>query len=106
MASTAPAASARSRIWSQSPPWPTSTATAMTSTPSSSPSHRTATDVSSPPLYARTTRFAIALPFLSLQPCEGCESLGHRGTAGLLGRDDEDRVVPRDRAHHVGQRGP
>ena len=49
-ASTAPAAFARAAMASQSPPWPTSAATAMTSTPSSSISHRTATDVSNPPL--------------------------------------------------------
>ena len=58
-ASTAPAASARSRIVSQSSsaPWPTSTASATTSAPHSSPIHRTATEVSRPPEYARTTRF-------------------------------------------------
>ena len=55
VASTAPAASARLRMASQSSPpdsaaWPTSTATATTSTPWFSISHRTATEVSSPPL--------------------------------------------------------
>ena len=55
VASTAPAARARLRMASQSSPpdsaaWPTSTATAMTSTPWFSISQRTATEVSSPPL--------------------------------------------------------
>ncbi len=55
MASTAPAARARWRMASQSSPpdseaWPTSTATATTSTPLFSISQRTATEVSSPPL--------------------------------------------------------
>ncbi len=55
IASTAPAASARSRIRSQrsdpaSASWPTSTATAITSTPCCSINHRTATEVSRPPL--------------------------------------------------------
>ena len=49
-ASTAPAARARSLIVSQSPPWPTSAAMAMTSTFSSSVIQRTATEVSRPPL--------------------------------------------------------
>ena len=48
--STAPAARARLRTASKSPPWPTSAATAMTSAPVSWPSHRTATEVSRPPL--------------------------------------------------------
>ena len=55
MASTAPAARARVRMASQSSPpdsaaWPTSTATAITSTPLFSINHRIATEVSSPPL--------------------------------------------------------
>ena len=46
----APAAKARSLRPSQSPPWPTSQATVMTSTPISSIIQRTATEVSRPPL--------------------------------------------------------
>ena len=47
---TTPTASARSLITSKSPPWPTSTATAITSVPCSSCIHFTATEVSRPPL--------------------------------------------------------
>src|SRR5580658_2395841 len=55
-ASTAPQASARSLTVSRSsPPWPTSTASAMTSAPVSSAIQPIATDVSSPPEYASTT---------------------------------------------------
>jgi hypothetical protein len=62
-ASMAPAASARARIASQyasSAPgtWPTSTASATTCAPHSSWIQRTATEVSSPPEYASTTRCA------------------------------------------------
>src|SRR5205823_12964932 len=89
-ASTAPAARARSRMASQSPPCPTSAASAITSTPNSSPSQRTATDVSSPPLYASTTLFVISAPS---QPCQFAQLAGHLGPADALGRHDEDRVV-------------
>jgi hypothetical protein len=51
IASTAPAPMARERTSSQSSlSWPTSTQSAMTSTPISSIIQRTATDVSRPPL--------------------------------------------------------
>ncbi len=115
LASTAPAANARWRIASKSPPWPTSTASAITSAPHSSPIHFTATEVSSPPEYASTTRFAIARRFLplplgyfvttrqlSLQAREGGEVGGDLGAADLLGADQDDRVVARHRAEHVG----
>src|SRR5438270_12288155 len=105
-ASTAPAASARLRMLSKSPPWPTSTARAMTSQPHSSPIHRTATDVSSPPEYARTTRAPTTTPLLRFEP-------GHPGQAGghllapIGGRaDDQDGVVAGDGAEDVRQAGP
>src|SRR2546423_12804928 len=105
-ASTAPAASARLRMVSKSPPWPTSTARAMTSQPHSSPIHRTATDVSSPPEYARTTRAPTTTPLLRFEP-------GHPGQAGghplapLGGRaDDQGGVVPRHRAEGLGPARP
>src|SRR4051812_5580857 len=64
-ASIAPATSARWRMASQYAAsacgsWPTSTARATTSAPHSSWIHLTATEVSSPPEYASTTRFAIS----------------------------------------------
>src|SRR5438445_13851556 len=85
-ASTAPAASARLRMVSKSPPWPTSTARAMTSHPHSSPIHRTATDVSSPPEYARTTRAPTAAPLL-------CSSLLLRFEPGQPGQADRDPLA-------------
>src|SRR5580658_10173097 len=55
-ASAAPQASARLRIVSRSsPPWPTSTATAITSAPARSAIQPIATEVSSPPEEASTT---------------------------------------------------
>src|SRR3954451_643016 len=107
IASTAPAARARSRIDSKSPPCPTSAARAITSTPSSSTIHRTATDVSNPPLYASTTRLAITHnPFLGLDsmlpasmhgarrprslPCQRQQPLRDARAACPLGGDDQD----------------
>src|SRR2546429_4836504 len=97
-ASTAPAASARLRMLSKSPPWPTSTARAMTSQPHSSPIHRTATDVSSPPEYARTTRAPTAAPLLRFEPGEA----GQAGGAPLgppRGANDPGGVGARARGH-------
>src|SRR3954452_20200012 len=51
----------------------------MTSTPSSSTIHRTATDVSSPPLYASTTRFAISHnPFVGSHIARSAPSMALR----------------------------
>src|SRR3954463_780077 len=109
MASTAPAASARCLMDSKSPPWPSSAASAITSTPSSSTIQRTATLVSSPPLYARTTRFATRKSlslFWGLQTREGRQPLGHLGPTHALGADDQHRIVTGDSADDVIQPGP
>src|ERR1700730_10182235 len=61
-ASAAPQASARSRMAVRSsPPWPTSTATAMTSASACSAIQPMATEVSRPPEYASTTRCVMGL---------------------------------------------
>src|SRR6266481_4795056 len=105
-ASTAPAARARLRMVSKSPPWPTSTARAMTSQPHSSPIHRTATDVSSPPEYARTTRAPTLAPLLRFEPGEAGQA-GRHLLAPVRGRaDDQDGVVAGHGAEDVGQAGP
>src|SRR5689334_294337 len=102
--SIAPAATARSRMMCSSPSvsWPTSTAQATTSTPHSSRIQRTATDVSRPPEYARTTRFATTSP---LQPCEFGEAARERRASDGFLAHDEQRVVARDETEHVGKRG-
>ncbi len=62
--SSAPQARARFLITSMSsPPWPTSAATAMTSFPVSSLIQPMATEVSSPPEYAKTTFSLTFSPF-------------------------------------------
>jgi len=62
MDSTAPQSSARWRTDSKSsPPWPRSRDTATTSPPVISARYGMATEVSSPPEYARTTRFVMTV---------------------------------------------
>src|SRR3954451_14181832 len=115
-ASTAPAASARARISSHgsSACWPTSTASATTSAPHSSWIHFTATDVSSPPEYASTTRFAItsaspddsqALPELDSQTRQRGKLGGDGSAAGGFGAHDQDGVVTGNGAQDVGEPG-
>src|ERR1017187_6681000 len=66
-ASAAPQASARPRIAPRSsPPWPTSTATAMTSAPVCSAIQPIATEVSRPPENASTTRCVMVYPSASV----------------------------------------
>src|ERR1017187_1002255 len=66
-ASAAPQASARSRMAPRSsPPWPTSTATAMTSAPVCSAIQPIATEVSRPPENASTTRCVMVYPCASI----------------------------------------
>src|SRR4051795_2204021 len=103
----APAANARAVMSSHgsSACWPTSTASATTSAPHSSWIHFTATDVSSPPEYASTTRFAIVRFFLSLETSQAGELAGHFGTAGGFGAHQDDRVVARHRAQDIGESG-
>src|SRR3954451_24723044 len=105
--STAPAAAARSRITSSSPGFscPTSTAHAMTSTPHSSRIHRTATEVSSPPEYASTTRLAtmtspsfLLLGDLRSESGEAGELGGDDRPADEFIADDQHGVVAGDRA--------
>src|SRR3954453_10833239 len=108
MHSTAPAAAARSRNVASSmvpPSWPTLTARAITSTPMLSIIQRTATEVSSPPLYASTTRFATLSSFGSSEVREGGELLGDLRATDALGRDHEERVVAGDGAEDLRQRG-
>src|SRR3954447_26377228 len=87
------------------PSWPTLTARAITSTPMLSIIHRTATEVSSPPLYASTTRFATISPLGSSEVCEGGELLGDLRATDALGGDDEERVVTGDGAEDVTEAG-
>src|SRR6478736_3198261 len=126
-ASIAPAARARARISSHgsSACWPTSTARATTSAPHSSWIHFTATDVSSPPEYASTTRLVISSHLLDClarcgpgypdrghslgcfaessfsQSRQGGEVGGYRATAGRRRTHQDDRVVARHRAEDV-----
>src|SRR5690606_13465777 len=121
-ASTAPQARARWRMTSMSsPPWPQSMATAMTSAPVSSAIQPIATEVSSPPEYASTTRSVMDVspsatermrrhpgrwscdrPRLDAPVGEpqqrGCEFFPALGVAG----DDQDGVVSRDGAQDGG----
>src|SRR3954468_6786237 len=114
-ASIAPAASARSRIASQyaasaSGTWPTSTAIATTSAPHSSWIHRTATDVSSPPEYASTTRLAFTgcttarLSFV-LQAGQLGQATRDLAPTDALGAHHDERVVTGDVPEHVGEAG-
>src|SRR3954462_7629949 len=108
MHSTAPAASARVRMVPSSidpPSWPTLTASAITSTPRLSIIHRTATEVSRPPLYARTTRLAITAPVRSSESGERAQLAGDLGTGRLLRDDHEDGVITRDGAQDRRQAG-
>src|SRR3954469_11632401 len=92
----APARRPRSAICAKSSCWPTSTATACTSKPRST-SHRIVTDVSRPPLYARTAFSTI----VRLHDVDEC-CVDRRG-ADAFAADDQDRVVAGDRARDVGQ---
>src|ERR1039457_6169995 len=96
---------------SKSPPWPTSAARGITSTPISSIIQRTATEVSRPPLYASTTRFATSLSASarlkeSSKPGQGGQPLRHFGAACILGGHHQDRVVTGHGSDDVGQSGP
>src|SRR4029079_14705602 len=92
----APARRPRSAICAKSSCWPTSTATACTSKPRSA-SHRIVTDVSSPPLYARTAFSTI----VRLHDVGQGVLDGRR--ADPLAADDQDRVVAGDRARDLGE---
>src|SRR6476469_3414157 len=72
----------------------------MTSAPYFSASHAIATEVSSPPEYARTIRFLTAL---SLHPL--FELLRDHLRLAIAAADDEDRVLAADRADDVGKTG-
>src|SRR5690242_12258101 len=95
----------------------------MTSAPVRSARYGMATDVSSPPEWARMTRsLMLLLPFCLRTPRNGSRALVRvpRGPAGELGRelcarggrggrlpgDDDDGVVAGDGADHLGQAGP
>src|SRR4051794_16037613 len=92
----APARRPRSTICAKSSRWPTSTATACTSNPRSA-SQRIVTDVSSPPLYARTARSTI------VRLHDVGQGVVDRGRADALASDDQDRVVTGDGARDVGE---
>src|SRR3954469_21031648 len=91
-----------------SPPWPTSAATATTSAFVSSAIQPIATEVSSPPEYARTTRSVMTVALRSVgggsyagQPAQ---PIGEGIAAGGVARDDEDGVVAGDCAEDLRQR--
>src|SRR5262245_49202555 len=95
---------ARSRIWFSSRPCPRSSVTAITSALYFSFSHGIATDVSSPPEYARTilsifTAFTPSEASRELRPC--LELPRQRlGMAGIP-RNHQYRVVAGEGAHDV-----
>src|SRR5690606_8537151 len=120
-ASAAPHARARLRMVSRSsPPWPTSTATAMTSPPVCSARYGIATEVSRPPEYASTTRSLMIVISCAMCSCSSVrcwlgpgraalassfapvgqfeERLGDLVSAVRVAGDDEDGVVARDGA--------
>src|SRR5215468_9759863 len=119
--STAPQARARSRMTSMSSPsCPTSTATAITSAPVRSARYGIATDVSSPPEYARTTQSPIFVPSPCVLVCPTAvrlvdvraggpardlrgELLAGRTAGWFLFGDDHDGVVAGNGADHVRQ---
>src|SRR5580658_1231914 len=103
-----------------SPPWPTSTAQAITSAPVFSAIQPIATEVSSPPEYASTTLSAAMLfPLVDVSACRHeCvrarsptafgqpEQLRRQGvTARRVAGDDQDRVVAGHRAEDGRQGG-
>src|SRR5262249_39512394 len=92
----APARCPRSTICAKSSCCPTSTATACPSKPRSA-SHRIVTDVSRPPLYARTA-FSTIVRLHDVR--QG--GVDRRG-ADAFAPDDQDRVVARDRARDLGE---
>src|ERR1700759_3748756 len=120
----APAPRALASLPSSVPSWPTSADTQITSTPRCSIIHRTATDVSNPPLYASTTFFAIAvLPSLVVVlSASNCPSLPTSGSGSvepgqisdagldrctLAGcRDHQQGVIAGDGAQGVDQPRP
>src|SRR5882672_3409458 len=119
----APTASARSRTFVSSCPCPRSSVTAMISASYLSASQRIATEVSSPPEYARTIRFishscrkkwlalsrTVPATFLmsrvSGRP-PAFQSLRKARRVGRAATDDEDRVVACNRADDLRQPGP
>ena len=74
--------------------------------PHSSVIHRTATDVSSPPEYASTTRFGMSRFLRRSETGEAGELGGDVRAARLLRAHHDDRVVAGHRAEHVGEAGP
>src|SRR5437773_458671 len=72
-------------------------------------SHGIATDVSSPPEYAKTIRSITAPSALCQGPLHFAladvflQSLHERGRAFFVARNHQDRVVAADRAHRLGQ---
>src|SRR4051812_41752136 len=108
-ARTAPMASARSRTLVRSSPWPRSRVTAMISAPYFSASHGMATDVSSPPEYARTIRLIFNKPsrqwgrpsvrMFASRP-DASKALPHRERCGIY----KDRVVAGNGADDFRQR--
>src|SRR5665213_3243354 len=79
----------------------------MTSAPISSCNHLTATDVSRPPLYANTMRFATLTPRCFWmdysETAEGPNTFGDLVSASSLLGDDKQRVISSDGAEHAGK---
>ena len=97
---TAPVAIARSRIWLSSRPCPRSSVTAMTSALYCSLSQGMATDVSSPPEYARTIRLHLHCSSSTRRnPATTLHQLPRQrlGVAGVAG-NHQNRVVAGERA--------
>src|SRR5262249_712548 len=104
MHSTAPAASARVRIVASSvepPSCPTLARSAITSTPGLSLIDGTGRGVSSPTVYANSTRLGIRSSCCCCrvsQTGQFAEALRHLGAARSFRHHDEDRVVAGDRS--------
>src|SRR5260370_27457013 len=93
----APVRSAFSRIGTSSSPWPRSAQKATTSQPYRSISQRRITEVSSPPEYARTTRFGLDVIDRATEQAQHHGLLRVQPVLGLLEHDG-----PRAVEHRVG----
>src|ERR1039458_2392921 len=84
-----------------SPPWPRSTATAMTSAPMASAIQPMATEVSRPPEYARTTRSVTGTPY-------GCHRLydDWGGSTGRIGWRDRVSSLATGQGQQPAGKGP
>src|SRR5260370_12578227 len=88
----APVRSAFSRIGTSSSPWPRSAQKATTSQPYRSISQRRITEVSSPPEYARTTRFGLDVIDRATEQAQHHGLLRVQPVLGLLAHDGPPAV--------------